>query len=220
MSPIILDGTTGPGRTLKSMRDEVLANSFDSATYGSLVDLWLNEAQGRVLRGLSLHDAERTDVISLTAGTAEYELPDEITVLTAVVDDQGEIKPTGTDDMPVDGATGKPYAYSLYGSSITFYPTPKEAADLTIRYRASEGDMVSDTDTATIPDDFCHLLVTYALYKAYRKEDDLAMAQSYWQEFNRDLREAKANLQYRDASRTRRIGGLWAYKSRVPYQRP
>lgn len=209
-----------PGRTLASMRDEVVANAFDATTYNPLVTLWLNEAQGRVARRMNLPERELSTTLNVIAGTKDYALPADLVVLTAVLDDRGELTPVGRDDIPVVAASGRPRVYALYGSTLTLYPTPNAAATFTLRYRGTVVDMVADTDTTVIPDDFNHILVSYALYKAYRKEDDTQMAQFYWQEFERDLRDMRASSQYRDSNRRRQIQGMWPARVLARFHRP
>lgn len=207
MPLIITSAILATAGTLAALRNEVISDSFDSVKYTPLVNQWLNEAQGRIARRMGIANTEASTTLSITPGVSSYALPADLIILTAVEDDRGELEPIARDDLPVRVANAKPTQYALYGSTLLLYPTPVSAATFTLRYRKTIADMVVDTDVPGVPEDFHHILVSYALYKAYRKEDDMQMAAFYWQEFERDLRDMRASVQYRDSSRRRLIGG-------------
>ena len=207
-------------RTLASMRNEVLSHSFDTTRYTPLVNTWLNEAQGRVARRMNLSETAVTVLVATTAGFADYELFDDLIAITGVFDDRGPLTAVPRNDVPSGERTGRPTMYALYSDIMTLYPTPAEDGELTVRYRATITPMATDSAVTAIPGDYDHLLVTYALYKAYRKEDDAQMAQFYWQEFERDLREMRAATQFRDSTHRRRIPGMWARAGSPRFHRP
>lgn len=216
MSPIIINDSTESGRTLKSMRDEVISNSFDPTTYNGLVTGWLNEAQVRVFQRIGLPQNEATEILTTTSGTASYEVPDDMLVLVTVEDSRGELAAVARDAIPTTARSGSPTAYALYGTNLILYPTPNAEADLTLRYRSRPAPMVNDDDVSMVPGELAYLLVTYALSRAYRKEDDFQAASFYWQEWERDLRDMRASSQTRESSRVRRISGSWGMGASSP----
>jgi hypothetical protein len=204
-------------RTLADLRAEVLGTDFDSATYSSLATTYLNQGVRRIGRKVRAPALETTQTYTTSAGSATLALPtDDVRVVSLrnTTDhdflqnvDVGEI-----DDSPA--ASGKPYAYTIYGGAVTLYPTPDAAYSLELRYRKVFGQFVNDTDTtATISfpggDDYADALIAYARWHLYLKEDDAGMAQVWKGEYKEALDELKADVQLQSEDAPRQVPSMW-----------
>lgn len=197
------------GRTFRELQDEVLAHGFSAVRYRERVKSWLNEAYGRVARHVNLSEIEQETAIGLEAGVSSYQLPsDSIRVVGVRVGHGALVGVSSGEFDALDDATGAPDVYSLFGSELRVSPAPREGDELRIRYRARPGRMVNDSDVPPMPDDYRDVLITYALSRAFRAEDDAELSQFYYGEFERDLGQLRTDVQERDESDRRQVPGM------------
>lgn len=222
MSPIIVD-TTSDARTFKELQDEVLAHGFDDTRYRTRIKAWLNEAQQRIVRRARLYTRELQETFTTTAGTASYDLEPGLIRVRSVrlTDDHAQLEPATlewVDQQPA--STGKPSRYALSGESLVLYPTPSSGYPVEIRYWARPDKLVNDDDVLQIPNDYGDLLISWALWKAYKSEDDQPAAADHRSDFDRGLLELMADTSLRQVDGTRQIPGMWGRASRPKFQRP
>jgi hypothetical protein len=93
--------------------------------------------------------------------------------------------PDALDAMPA--ASGRPQRYALAAEGIKLWPTPDAVYSLSVRYFRDPTDMAADADVSILPADWHDLMVTFALSRAYRAEDDAEMAQFHMATFEKDL---------------------------------
>lgn len=200
--------------TFATLRAEALAYGFTS-DYTSRIGVWLNEGQHRVARRIEIRDLLVTSTTTTVAGQVAYALPSDFARLRALTRTD-----TGTPMDPVsieffDGllyspqATGAPRMYTFDGSGLNLYPTPDGAYNLQLRYYRDPPDMALDGDTPSIPPAYQDILISYAVMKAYRAEDDVQMAQFYLGEFNRGLAELASDRQFEIDDSPRQVPGTW-----------
>jgi hypothetical protein len=174
-----------------------LTAADDGAFWNSTeVSTWLNEAQADfAIRTLSVREAK---LITLTAGTALYELPPNTIRILRVTHDKkplhqeneprlDRLEPTWETATP---STPKAYLYGLDGADkVKFYPAPDAAAAvkvLNVSVALIPADLSGDTDISKIPDEYHHALVLYALSRAFLKEGDTRnpeKASIFWQQY-------------------------------------
>lgn len=182
--------------TLAQLRTEVLAYGFDTTVYSSRITNWLNEAQGRVSRMVDVPALHSTGSISTVAGTAAYSLASTFLRMDRVyyTDMEWVIYPMDPGDLRATqyptNQTGRPEQYAIVqsGTDLQFTPIPDGVYSVQYEYWRRPATLTNDSDTPEIPSDYHDILVSYALSKCYRSEDDAQMSQFYMAEFQRDVR--------------------------------
>lgn len=184
-------------RTFGDLQTEVLAHGFDSTMYAARVKAWLNEAYHRVSRHVRLPELEASATVETVAGEREVALPADVVDLISVTDSRGRSL-FSIDSRDLDGSrsTGVPTAFALSGSKMILDPAPRGADTLAVRYWRDPGDMTSDADVPVVGR-YGDALVSYALQRAYRAEDDFEAANFYLAEWQRALVELRADAQFR-----------------------
>jgi hypothetical protein len=199
-----------------AMQNEVLAHGFEQSVYRSRVKNWLNEAQGRIARILELPTLYTTTVISTVKDTDTYTLNNAIRI-NGITDPSSPSELTYVND-PADvnyynyagQSVGRPLYYTLSGqSSIRFSPVPDSAYSLTVDYYAAPTPLSADGDISALPSDYHDIMISYALSRAYRSEDDMQMSQFFYAEFMRDLTQMGADRQFVVRDGPRQVPGMW-----------
>jgi hypothetical protein len=195
---------------LNDIRLEVTTGRADPTVYNARIASWANEALLRIGRQLRAPENEGTATLTTTSGQATVNDPTDIAHVRSLFDSQRAIKlqPVQLDD--IDSAwqtTGQPYAYAVDGATLRLYPTPNGIYTLQLRYWKLPPKLVADTDVPAIPEEYHSLLVTWALFRFYRNEDDQQQAQSFRAEFYEELGRARQELQDSDEDVPVQIGG-------------
>lgn len=199
----------------KGLQDEVLNHGFD-VTYRPRVKVWLNEAQHLVARRVILPEMVTASVVTTTVGNASVPLPSDAVRVQGVVAVDVNRRLDSVTLAQMDGyetaRSGRPLLFAVdeASDSLLLYPKPDGEYQLKIRYLGVPTDMESDTDFPTTPAAYQGVLVTYALSRAYRSEDDFEMANQYTSAFDEDLARLATDVQYRDMA-SRKVPGMWDY---------
>lgn len=200
------------------MQNEVLAHGFESTVYRSRVRNWLNEAQGRIARILELPNLYTTAQIVTIKGTDTYTLSSDVIRINGLTNASSPSELAYVND-PADinysnyagQNMGEPQFYTLSGqSAIRLSPIPDGAYTLTVDYYKSPSTLSSDGDTSSLPSDYHDVMISYALSRAYRSEDDMQMSQFFYSEFMRDLTQMGADRQSVVRDGPRQVPGMWA----------
>lgn len=201
--------------TFVQLYTEVLDHGFDATSYTSRVKTWLNEAQAIIARRLQIRELEVQSTVTTTAGTATISLPSGFIRMNGIVDESYPRKlhfSENPDDLLARNEGGdytdRPDSYSLTENGILLSPTPDTAYDLTIDYWSRPTDLSADADVSALPADYHFVMLSYALSRAYRSEDDAAMSQFFMQEFQRDLALMATDVQFQ-AREPRQVPGMW-----------
>lgn len=230
-------GTVVPGgRTRADLREEVLANSFDPGRYSDLVNDWLNEALGRVSRRVRSLQRRAVLDVTTTAGQPTIALPvDFIRAHSLIIptyhwplEEQSD-----TDEFwALPSGTGRPEVFhfdsSTSGSTppvtitpaLWLWPTPDRAYAMQLRYTAAIPKLTADEHSPAMPEDYHHLLVSYARSKAFRAEDDFEAANYFMTEFVAGLREMSADLDRQTNRSTYRTPGMFSRRRGSRPRRP
>lgn len=198
------------------MQNEVLNHGFNPEVYRARVKNWLNEAQGRISRLLELPDLYTTSQIVTVQGTDTYDLPSGAIRVNGVVNASSPMELTYVED-PADvnysnyngQNLGEPQYYTFTGSSLRLSPVPDTAYTLTVDYYSRPSTLSGDTDTSSLPSDYHDVMISYALSRAYRSEDDMQMSQFFYSEFMRDLQFMGADRQAVVRDGPRQVPGMW-----------
>lgn len=184
-----------------ALKTEVTNHQLPS-TATSRIENWLNDGLRYVVRHTALPDYETSASLVSVAGTATIALPSDFGVAlklqdTAIYD---VLERTTRDEFLQYNTSvrGRPFKYALYGSNIQLYPTPNAVYSYTLLYRKVPVAMSADADTPAFPSEYHHLLIDYALHRAWRAHEDEKRADYYWQEFRRELNEVKWDLEHRN----------------------
>jgi hypothetical protein len=103
-------------------------------------------------------------------------------------------------------------AYTLYGSNLLLSPVPDRAYTLEARLRTVPADVVAGDEVNTVfPEDYAHLLVSYARGRAFRAEDDFEAAQYHMTEFWEGVNRMAGELHYRSREVSQVPGTLEEY---------
>jgi hypothetical protein len=210
-------------RTFKQLQDEVLHDEFDDAKYRTLVKRWLNEAADKVNEKMRLPGSEgHSQLIDLTAGEDEYALGVEVLKIDSLrygARNLIEADINELDEFPAE-SRGMPTHFSLYGSTITVWPTPDSTYELDARYTTAITPMVNDSDPPAVPGQYADVLINYAKAKAFAAEDDPEMSAFFMGQHKEELREMRIALQERTRNRPRQIQGMMVARTNPRFERP
>lgn len=197
--------------TFKQLQDEVLNHGFDE-TYRPRIKVWLNEACERVARAAQI--PELTREVTLTVAGNVAPLPSDLLRLLSVYDPEAnrnliyERYADVREYSPVNG-NAILYAVDKANSTLLLYPAPSDGASLVARYLAGPKELSADSDIPQTPGDYQDLLVTYALSRAFRAEDDFEASAVYRQQYKEDLADLQGDVQYKEIV-SRQVPGTWS----------
>lgn len=180
--------------TYKELQDEVLAHGFRES-YRTRVKTWLNQGQSEVYRLLDIIDVRTQGSITTIIGTSVYSTPPVSNATIEGVIDEAlgfSLEFRTYEDLLAKNAlgtfTGRPIEYAIAGSQgVILSPVPDAVYTLTVVYFTRPVNMSADGDQSTLPDDLDHAMISWALSRAFRAEDDAQMSQFYMSEFQRDV---------------------------------
>lgn len=199
-------------QTYRDLQLEALGNDFDSSAYLGRVKQWLNDGLRDIARRVNVPALEATTTVTVLADTATYAVPVDMLRLLELVDlprrrileevDRAAL------DMSLD-VRGTPTSFALFDNQIVLWPTPDAAATLTLRYQQNPLALSADSSdsTATIPDEYAHMLVCFVRARLFRAEDDFEAANFWKAEYTDLLTRMKADVQRQSVNRVRQIPG-------------
>jgi PKD repeat protein len=219
--PEVPQATPDFGRTFAELQQEVMEHGFSAKRYSGRVKTWLNEALGQMARQANTLGLEREVSFTTRSGVAGYEIPGAVVRVISVRDRGYELR-----NIPVEevderiGEQGSPVDYAVFGAGLLLAPTPVVPRTIQVRYRSRPTRMVGDSDYPGIPSAYEDLLLSYALYHAFRSEDDVDMASFYKGEWQQGMAQLRTDLQYPDESQRRQIGGMMGGDAGPRFRRP
>lgn len=212
---------TDPGRTFAQLQQEVLAHGFGAPRYQSRIKVWLNQAVGQIARHANLAGLEQTVTITTQIGVATYEIPGDVVRIMSLSDRGFQLRNVDVSEVDASfGELGAPTGYATFGSKVLLTPTPLSARDLEIRVRARPSVMAADEDTPNLPLAYEDVILSYALWHAFRSEDDVEMATFYQGQYEQGMAQLRTDLQYPDESRHRQIPGMLAGRDAPSFRFP
>jgi len=202
--------------TFLELQNEVLNHGFDQSVYRARIKNWLNEAQGRISRILELPELYNTTTITTIVGTDTYSLANNVIRINGLTNASSPNELTYVED-PADinyynnngQSMGEPQYYTFTGSNLRLSPVPDAVYSLTMDFYGGATVLTMDDDVSSIPSDYHDLMISYALSRAYRSEDDPQMSQFFYSEFMRDLQMLGADRQSVVRDGPRQVPGMW-----------
>ncbi|SRR6266446_493474 len=201
--------------TYKELQDEVLAHGFNES-YRTRVKSYLNIAQSRIAKTIEVNDNLATVSLTTAIGTSNYLVPSEVEIsIHGIVDEQlgyrlDYIKMS--EELIAQNANGtfngRPIQYSIQGVGIVLSPVPDAIYTFLVLYFIRPVNLSADSDISTLPVDYHDLMISFALQRCYRSEDDAQMAQFYQAEYNRDLQLLGASTTQQSEDPTQ-VPGSW-----------
>lgn len=186
------------GRTYKQLQDEVLTYQFAEGKYRPLVKTWLNDAQRIAVIQSEMRTMRTSAAYTTEVGESALELPSNFSRIYEIRDTSTGIQlvPMDLDEVDTLPSTrGRPNIYTSDGTHLLVYPTPDGAYTLSLRYWRLPSDMSADTDLPEIPVQYHALLVSYAMWKAYLRENDYTAANVWATEWQGALLKMRGEVQ-------------------------
>ncbi len=153
---------------------------------------WLNEALAIIKNKLNLTNVEYTvsapQTISVVAGTAEYQLPDDFSDVVEITDVDGKpldfVSVSGV--MTRNGTLPSFMKYYLRNRYIGFSPTPTGDATVYYTYRQKATRVTSLSTYIDLPDNGFYTLKDFMMFRACMKFNN-PLATTYLQTFNGNI---------------------------------
>jgi hypothetical protein len=179
------------------------------------IERWVNEAQFQVAREVEAPEFQSTEVLTLKQGTYKYALPSDFLRMQDVFYPELVMRLKPKDQQQFDSTApakfeGPPEIYTLYGNELWVFPTPNSSTDtLELRYIKNAPVLVAESDKPLLNKNYLHLLVQYAVARAFEAEDDAEAAQAHIGRYKSDLAQFATDVQYRIVDRPRILDGTW-----------
>jgi hypothetical protein len=198
--------------TYLDLQDEVISHQLNDTKYRPYVKEWLNEAERFIALQAGIRTGQDVESYSTTSDDATLALPSDFLRIIdlANTDDDDLLRVIDLrsfDDLP--SQTGQPTYYVIIGQNVTLYPTPDAVYPLQLRYWSLPPAMTSDGVSPTIPAQYHHLLVRYALMRAFQRENDYEAAAYYREQFENDVQKLRGEVQYEGQDGPRQVPGMW-----------
>lgn len=133
---------------------------------------WLNEAYSIAVNELNLVNREynvaEPKEISVTSGTAEYDLPSDFSRATSVYNDTSDVYINKMDSSKIDFneySSANTYYY-IRGTYIGFTPEPTTDFTCQLRYKAKKSKLTSYYDNIEMPGNNYYFLKDYMMFRA------------------------------------------------------
>jgi hypothetical protein len=208
--------------TLNNLVSEVLEHQFSVSQYDPYVRGSTSTGREGILNQGLRYVAAQTDFrelftaydFSTSVGVATYALPADFARLyglTTVDGNQDTIplfQEVIMDFQTRPDASGQPSQYTVIGNNLHLWPTPDAAYSMKLRYYKLPALLTEPNDEPEIPSEYHHLLVSYALWHCYERENDYQSAQYHKARFDEDLMKARGEVQYDtdDYTQFKRVG--------------
>jgi hypothetical protein len=188
--------------TFLELQDEVLSHQFSASQYRPYIQSQLNYGQAYVAAQTDFRELFSSDTISATSGDAEYNLPADFMRVYSLLYVPTSGKPVSLTevsqgDLDLNApSSGVPTHYTVQNGEVRLWPTPDTAYTLRLRYYATPTTLTANDDVPEIPGNYHHLLVTYALWHCYERENDYNSAQYHKGRFDEDIMKCRGEVQY------------------------
>lgn len=194
------------------IQNEVLAHRLNDAKYREPVKNWINEGQRFIYLQTDLRGGEDAQDYTTVAGTPSLALPSDFLRTVSLFESADHIPIYFMDLRAYDDApeaSGKPTSYTISGSTALLYPTPDAAYAIELRYYRLPVDLSVDSDEPELPEQYRHLLVRYALIRAFERENDYDAANYYREQFDVELTRLRGQVQYDTHDGPTQVPGLY-----------
>lgn len=203
-------------KTFDDIVKEVLRYGFDDGPQvnKARIEAWVNEGQVQVARHVSAPEFQANAEQTLTVGTYKYTEPSGLLMYLSILYPAAESRLVPVDLQTFDTYSAEelqsiPLVYTVFGTELWLWPTPSAADKLQIRYIKKPPELKEAADVPVLPKDYLHLLVDYALMRAYRAEDDLEAAAQHQAQYEKDLKQYELNVLRIQDDRPMQLQGTW-----------
>ncbi len=183
------------------------------------IETWINEAQRVISRKVEAPEFQALESRALTQGTYQYSLPEGFLRMESIYAPALSVRLRPVDQQSFDRNNpvieGIPLIYAVRENQFWVFPTPGQTEGtgkeegLKLRYLKAPATLLNETDIPTLNSEYLHILVDYALWRAFGAEDDSEQAQFHENIYKRTLDEYATDVQRRDVDRPRQVDGTW-----------
>ncbi len=179
------------------------------------IEAWINEALFQIARQVEAPEFQEQATFTMEAGVWELDLPDDFLRVQDVwyPNLTMRLRPTDLQQFNQNNpqlVSGVPSIYALYKQLLLIFPSPQQTGDeLIMHYIKEPPPLVNQTDIPLLNPNYWHLLVDYAVCRAFEAEDDYEAAQQFQGRYQRDLASYATDVQERTADRPKIIDGTW-----------
>jgi hypothetical protein len=185
--------------TFADLQTEVLDHQFSEARYSSFALKQLHRAEDIICAQTDFRELQRSFTITTISGYPTWLLPVDFKRLYTVsrADSSFNETPllrreqTQFDALPVQA--GQPTDYLIYSNTLKLWPTPDDAYLIRLDYFAKPDQAA---DSPSIPEEYRHLLVDWALARCYARENDYNSAQYHQGVFDAGVMKMRGEVQY------------------------
>ena len=203
--------------TFVQLQNEALNYGFADGpqVYRERIKNWINEAEFQIAREVEGPEYQESESIAMVVGTYKYALPLEFLRMQDIYYPILSLRLRAVDLQQFDmtsptQVSGPPQMYTLYRNSFLLFPTPANTDEIVVRYIKNPPALVNDTDVPLLAKNYLHLLVMYAVTRAFEAEDDYEAAQYFAGRYKTDLAAYATDVQDRIVDRPRVVDGTWA----------
>jgi hypothetical protein len=181
------------------------------------VEAWVNEAQYQIARQIEAPEFQEEAKYLTEAGVYELDLPEDFLRIQDFWYPELGRRLRGVDLQQYNQAgnpkviTGAPALYTLYKELLLLYPAPQTTGEeLFLHYIKEPPALVNQTDVPLLNPNYWHLLIDYAICRAFEGEDDYEAAQQFQGRYQRDLAAYGTDVQSRSVDRPVILDGTWS----------
>jgi len=194
---------------LKQLVDESTTGSYP--TDAECMD-WFNEAQYIIAEETGCFRQEATGTLDVTSATTLDVPSDWIRGEAFVWDTDGayrRLRYVEVQDLLESGynltTTGTPSYWYIYNDYIQFYPVPSADASYKIWYLKAPPELTATSASPELEEHWQRLLVIFAAYRFWMKEEEPNMAAGFWGEFREGLTKLKMTKRRKQARKQYRV---------------
>lgn len=174
---------TSVGETLGSLRAELIPQIIRGDIATARWNRWINLAYRHVAAMVTINEMMGSLAINTVASQPLYTLPKAVAWIKSIpLSDPALFPYTGgrnmgmidlasyreLPDLPGWGNTWGPYKYFRFGRLLVLWPTPIAAKSVIIDFRVRPSDLVADTDSPILPEEWHEGILLRSRYVAFR----------------------------------------------------
>ena len=200
--------------TFNDLTQEVLDHQFSPTQYKNYIEGKINQAQDYITAQIDVRNLLDKNTFQTVGGTASYALPANFQRLYNVylTEASGQVLPLYAEPLQEfdtqPPASGQPVRYCIEKNNLRLYPAPDGVYNVTIRYYRLPAELVNANDVPEAPPEYWDLMVNFALWHCFERENDYTAAQYHKARFDEDLAKARGEMQYDtdDYTQIKRVG--------------
>lgn len=186
------------------------------------IEAWVNEAHFQIARQVEAPEFQEAYIFNQEMGVWEYPLPSDFLRVQDIwyPEQESRLRPVDLQTFNMTNPQviqGCPAIYTLYKDKLLVFPAAGgDGEELVMHYIKQPPALEQQTDIPLLNPNYWHLLIDYAVCRAFEAEDDYEASQQFQGRFQRDLAAYATDVQERSNDRPRVIDGTWT-PSRANY---